>query len=154
MGCTRKDGRPDLVRPGRRVAIFVHGCFWHRHPDPDCKLARLPKSRLEFWIPKLEGNRARDERKGRARSAWLESLRDLGVSDQDDALRGIAKRIKRIEAKAQYTRHFRRSDRNRLVYRASATAEMSDISVKPVIARGFDEYIRQWMSPHGHNQAE
>jgi DNA mismatch endonuclease (patch repair protein) len=55
-------GRPDLVFPGRKKAIFVHGCFWHRHPDPDCKLARLPKSRQDFWIPKLEGNRARDLR--------------------------------------------------------------------------------------------
>lgn len=55
-------GKPDMVFASRRVVVFVHGCFWHRHPDPDCKLARLPKSRLDFWIPKLEGNRARDER--------------------------------------------------------------------------------------------
>lgn len=55
-------GKPDLVFPGRRKVIFVHGCFWHRHPDPACKLARLPKSRQEFWLPKLEGNRARDIR--------------------------------------------------------------------------------------------
>ena len=54
-------GKPDLVFAGRRKVIFVHGCFWHRHPDPHCKLARLPKSRHDFWIPKLEGNRARDE---------------------------------------------------------------------------------------------
>lgn len=53
-------GKPDIVLPSRRIAIFVHGCFWHRHPDPDCKRARLPKSRPEFWIPKLEGNRRRD----------------------------------------------------------------------------------------------
>lgn len=53
-------GTPDLVFPGRRKVIFVHGCFWHRHPDPECKLARMPKSRQEFWSPKLEGNRARD----------------------------------------------------------------------------------------------
>jgi len=53
-------GRPDIVFRGRRLAIFVHGCFWHRHPEPTCKLARLPKSRLDFWLPKLEGNRARD----------------------------------------------------------------------------------------------
>ncbi|MFG1419994.1 very short patch repair endonuclease [Xanthobacter sp. V0B-10] len=53
-------GRPDIVFRRRRLAIFVHGCFWHRHPDPTCKLARLPKSRLDFWIPKLEGNAARD----------------------------------------------------------------------------------------------
>jgi len=55
-------GRPDLVFPGRKAVIFVHGCFFHRHPDPRCKLARLPKSRLDFWLPKLEGNRARDHR--------------------------------------------------------------------------------------------
>lgn len=53
-------GKPDIVFRGRRIAIFVHGCFWHQHPDPGCKLARMPKSRLEFWKPKLEGNRARD----------------------------------------------------------------------------------------------
>ena len=58
----RLPGTPDLVFPGRRVALFVHGCFWHRHGDPSCKLARLPKTRLEFWEAKLEGNRLRDER--------------------------------------------------------------------------------------------
>ena len=54
-------GTPDLVFPGRKKVIFVHGCFWHRHPNPACKLARLPKSRQDFWIPKLDRNRARDE---------------------------------------------------------------------------------------------
>jgi DNA mismatch endonuclease (patch repair protein) len=42
--------------------IFVHGCFWHRHPDPQWNLARLPKSGLDFWLPKLETNRKRDQR--------------------------------------------------------------------------------------------
>lgn len=51
-------GNPDLVFPARRKVIFVHGCFWHRHSD--CRLARLPKSRTEFWEAKLEGNRQRD----------------------------------------------------------------------------------------------
>jgi|SRR5271156_3514526 DNA mismatch endonuclease (patch repair protein) len=46
-------GKPDLVFPSRHKVIFVHGCFWHRHPG--CALARLPKSRLEFWLPKLKG---------------------------------------------------------------------------------------------------
>lgn len=54
-------GRPDIAFRGRKKAIFVHGCFWHRHPDPTCKLSRLPKTRLDFWLPKLEGNRKRDE---------------------------------------------------------------------------------------------
>ncbi len=53
-------GTPDLVFGPRRKVIFVHGCFWHLHEG--CKLARMPKSRLEFWQPKLEGNRLRDER--------------------------------------------------------------------------------------------
>lgn len=55
----RKDlpGKPDIVLPGRRTAIFVHGCFWHAH---GCKIGRPPKSRSEFWLPKLERNRARD----------------------------------------------------------------------------------------------
>jgi DNA mismatch endonuclease (patch repair protein) len=53
-------GKPDLVFPSRRKIIFVHGCFWYRHPDPACKLARLPKSKLDFWLPKLERNRERD----------------------------------------------------------------------------------------------
>ncbi|MGQ0444747.1 MAG: very short patch repair endonuclease [Beijerinckiaceae bacterium] len=55
-------GQPDLVFARHRAVIFVHGCFWHRHPDPKCPLARLPKSRLTFWQPKLDSNRARDIR--------------------------------------------------------------------------------------------
>jgi len=55
-------GKPDLVFASRRKVVFVHGCFWHRHPDPECRLARLPKSRQDFWVPKLTANRARDER--------------------------------------------------------------------------------------------
>lgn len=58
-------GRPDLVFVTLRKVIFVHGCFWHRHGDSACKLARLPKSRLDFWVPKLEANAARDLKKQR-----------------------------------------------------------------------------------------
>jgi DNA mismatch endonuclease (patch repair protein) len=65
-------GKPDLVFSARRKVIFVHGCFWHRHPDADCKLARLPKSRLDFWQLKLESNRARDleNQKKLAQDGW------------------------------------------------------------------------------------
>jgi DNA mismatch endonuclease (patch repair protein) len=56
-------GKPDLVFSRRKQAIFVHGCFWHRHGR--CPLCRMPKSRLGFWKPKLEGNRARDVRNQR-----------------------------------------------------------------------------------------
>jgi DNA mismatch endonuclease (patch repair protein) len=63
-------GCPDLVFGPQRKVIFVHGCFWHRHAR--CALARLPKSRLDFWIPKLEGNKLRDQRNKRAlaRRGW------------------------------------------------------------------------------------
>lgn len=54
-------GKPDIVFRRDRIAIFVHGCFWHQHPDPQCRRARMPKSRKEFWEPKLLGNRSRDE---------------------------------------------------------------------------------------------
>src|SRR5580704_13053728 len=53
-------GRPDLVLPRHRLAIFVHGCFWHQHPG--CKLASRPKTRGDYWSPKLASNVARDER--------------------------------------------------------------------------------------------
>lgn len=58
----RKDlpGKPDLVFPGRKAVIFVHGCFWHQHPDPTCKDSRRPKSRSTYWEPKLDRNRSRD----------------------------------------------------------------------------------------------
>jgi len=41
-------GKPDLAFRSRKKVIWVHGCFWHRHDDPQCKLARLPKSRVDF----------------------------------------------------------------------------------------------------------
>ena len=53
-------GQPDLVFSKRRKVILVHGCFWHLHSP--CSIARLPKSKLDFWGPKLEGNKARDKR--------------------------------------------------------------------------------------------
>jgi DNA mismatch endonuclease, patch repair protein len=51
-------GVPDVVLSGKRVAIFVHGCFWHRHTG--CPYATLPATRPEFWKAKLDGNAARD----------------------------------------------------------------------------------------------
>jgi DNA mismatch endonuclease (patch repair protein) len=56
----RKDlpGTPDLVFPRHRKVIFVHGCFWHQHSD--CRYARLPQTRRDYSLPKLERNIARD----------------------------------------------------------------------------------------------
>lgn len=56
----RLPGTPDLVFPGRKKIIFVHGCFWHLHDG--CANCRIPKSRTVFWTTKLYGNRLRDER--------------------------------------------------------------------------------------------
>lgn len=57
----RKDlpGSPDLVMPKYRAVIFVHGCFWHGH---DCYLFKLPESRRDFWLTKINSNRERDSR--------------------------------------------------------------------------------------------
>jgi len=52
-------GRPDVVLPHWRVAVFVHGCFWHLHK---CKLSTMPLSNVEFWANKLLANQARDRR--------------------------------------------------------------------------------------------
>ena len=62
-------GSPDLVFRSRSKVILVHGCFWHQHKN--CRQYRMPKSRLDFWLPKLDGNKRRDLAKQR-------ELRDLG----------------------------------------------------------------------------
>lgn len=88
----RLPGTPDLVFPRWRKVLFVHGCFWHAHEN--CALARMPKSRLEFWRPKLEGNRARDDRK-------LAELRALGWDAMvvwECELRDLDGLVARVEA--------------------------------------------------------
>jgi len=53
-------GSPDFAVHKAKVAVFVHGCFWHGHPN--CKRAKLPESNREFWERKIAGNRRRDAR--------------------------------------------------------------------------------------------
>ena len=53
-------GSPDVVLPKYRTAIFVHGCFWHRHPG--CRNAIMPSTRREFWQEKFDANVSRDAR--------------------------------------------------------------------------------------------
>ena len=62
-------GKPDVVLPKYRTVIFVHGCFWHGHEN--CPGFRLPKSRCDWWLAKISGNKARDLRNETA-------LRQLG----------------------------------------------------------------------------
>ena len=63
-------GRPDIAYPDRKVAIFVHGCFWHHCPK--CNPS-LPKSNTEFWKNKFEKNKLRDEKKIKLlkKEGWL-----------------------------------------------------------------------------------
>lgn len=83
----RKDlpGSPDIVMPGRRLAIFVHGCFWHGH---DCaRGARVPKANRDYWVAKVDRNRARDaaaakalqEQGWRVETIWECDLKDSKV---------------------------------------------------------------------------
>lgn len=66
----RKDlpGKPDIVLPRDRTVVMVHGCFWHAHEG--CSIARIPKTRPEFWQAKFDANKARD----RQNQAALEEL--------------------------------------------------------------------------------
>lgn len=81
-------GKPDVVLPRHRVIFLIHGCFWHRHPD--CRFAYMPKSRIEFWQRKFEGNVARDARVHAAleeggwkvRVVWECETRDRGSLDR------------------------------------------------------------------------
>jgi DNA mismatch endonuclease (patch repair protein) len=68
---SRLPGRPDIVLPRSRCAVFVHGCFWHRHPG--CRFAYMPKSNTKFWRDKFETNVRRDEHVKAAlrRAGWL-----------------------------------------------------------------------------------
>ena len=75
-------GRPDIVFPGKKKAIFVNGCFWHLH---GCAKGQIPKSRQDYWEPKLRTNRDRDDSNTRKLEAlgwsvlvvWQCELRDL-----------------------------------------------------------------------------
>ncbi len=60
LGGVGLPGRPDVVMQGRRVALFVHGCFWHGHDCP--RGARKPRSNADYWAAKIARNRARDAR--------------------------------------------------------------------------------------------
>lgn len=67
----RKDlpGKPDLVFGPRKKVIFVHGCYWHQHADPNCHDGRPPKSNTDYWLPKLQRNVERDASSIRALEA-------------------------------------------------------------------------------------
>ena len=92
----RLPGVPDLVFPGRRIALFVHGCFWHQHPS--CPAASRPRSRTDYWSQKLDGNVARDERQRLALEAagWKVLVIWECETRSPAALEALADRIRSI----------------------------------------------------------
>ena len=81
----RKDlpGKPDIVMPGRRLAIFVHGCFWHGHDCP--RGGRVPKQNRDYWLGKVGRNRSRDEANHEALAAtgWrVETIWECDLKDE------------------------------------------------------------------------
>lgn len=90
----RKDlpGRPDVVLPRHRLAVFVHGCFWHRHAK--CRYAYTPKSNVGFWLKKFQRNVARDVevRRTLRRHGWrVLVIWECGTRDLDQLARTLRK---------------------------------------------------------------
>lgn len=100
----RKDlpGTPDLVFPKHRLCLFVHGCFWHRHAG--CKYAYTPKSRLDFWLPKLAKNVERDMKAKRALevSGWRVSIIWECQTKNRDTLRAEIQKLINPEIDSQH----------------------------------------------------
>ena len=87
---TKLPGKPDVAFLKKRRAIFLHGCFWHGH---NCRSGRnVPKSNLDYWIPKLAKNRARDDhnRQELERSGWrVLVIWECELTDQSSVQRRV-----------------------------------------------------------------
>ena len=87
-------GKPDIVFHGRRKAIFVHGCFWHRHEG--CRRATVPEQNAEFWRRKIERNVARDETvQGQLKETGWDFLIVWGCEVRKDT-RGLEDKLRRF----------------------------------------------------------
>lgn len=92
-------GTPDLVFPQRKIAVFVHGCFWHRHVN--CRKASKPRSAIEFWTAKFERNIARDRRVRRAlrKLGWqVVTVWQCEVPTDSAAENVLRKRVARLQS--------------------------------------------------------
>lgn len=89
-------GNPDIVLPKHRTVVFVHGCFWHRHPG--CKAASTPAARQEYWLPKFERTVKRDRaaRRKLAALGWrVIVIWECQTKDRAKLARKLALRLKR-----------------------------------------------------------
>ena len=86
-------GKPDVVLPRHGVVFLIHGCFWHRHPE--CRFAYMPKSRVEFWKKKFDGNVTRDRNVIRALRDQEWSVHVIWECETHD-LHGLYGRLREI----------------------------------------------------------
>ncbi len=89
-------GKPDIVFRSRKIAIFVHGCFWHRHKG--CRKTTTPRTRRRFWQLKFDQNIARDQRNRRAlrRLGWIViTIWECQTKNEERALQRIRRAIAR-----------------------------------------------------------
>lgn len=96
----RKDlaGRPDIVLTRYETAVFVHGCFWHRHKN--CRNSVIPKTRQEFWLTKLNGNVERDRRNTIAlkQQGWkVITLWECEIEDESKLTRKLLAKLPKIQ---------------------------------------------------------
>ena len=95
LHCAALPGKPDLVFSKAKVALFVHGCFWHLHER--CANARMPKSRIDYWRPKLRGNRRRDrlaQRKLEALGWTVVVVWECELAEPETVRRRLARRLR------------------------------------------------------------
>lgn len=86
-------GRPDIVLPRLRLAIFVHGCFWHGH---DCRRGKLPDDNAEFWVEKIDRNKARDVAAQAALSQAGWTVETIWQCQLKNGLEPLIERLRRV----------------------------------------------------------
>ena len=94
-------GTPDIVLPGRRLALLVHGCFWHRHKG--CRFAYMPKTRIEFWRAKFARNVSRDREVERALGSLGWRVAIIWECETEDPA-ALARRLKKVLARFRLRR--------------------------------------------------
>ena len=90
---SRLPGRPDILLPRYRAVVLVHGCFWHGH---DCRFFKLPGTRPEFWLAKIERNKANDHANAAKldRAGWrVATVWECALRDREPPVDSIADRL-------------------------------------------------------------